>query len=49
MTRDDFRDVIQPLCPRADGRAHQRLLTRLAYLLSAEVNKKQRLKTMETK
>jgi len=49
MTRD-FHDVIQPLCLRADGRARQRILIKLAYILAAQINEKQRLKkTVETK
>lgn len=45
MARDDFRNVIQPLCPRADGRACRRILIKLAYVLSDQINREQRLKS----
>lgn len=44
MTHDDFRNIVQPLNYKADGRAHQRILIKLAYALSQELNKKERLK-----
>jgi len=47
MARDDFHNVIQPLNYKADGRAHQRILIQLAYFLSRELNKKEKLKKIE--
>ena len=42
MARDDFRDVIQPLNLKADGRARQRILIHLAYVLSGEIRRRER-------
>jgi len=39
--------IVEPLNYKADGRAYQQLLIQLAYFLSVEVNKKERLNRMK--